>query len=466
MAQPESGNCPNNLTFGDSAAIALRASQLALQRHHFDPFPQSPPMRFIARALNQLPQQYRIMISDRISASIGHEKSGIDKLDPVAAARWVVEGYPSERYPGCILGAPGLSVVFLSALTGFPFLPQPLLFNARRDMKADDAQAYLDAGKELAEPLTSKFPDIEAIIHYDPVHDRFLIKRLVFMRLKYLTLPPAYVSFIRNKLIPGAPVILADCTYTWLRAEFAKNCFFQLGGLGGFTAQEYIDEIQSLRDYRRDWGAPPDASWRVDIAYSHGPESEWGSSGSFLDDAEDVCRKSGHRPIRVRHNYPGELSARVFELYRHCFQGATAPSDVYIGTFTHIDPRFPVVTGCLPLWMPFITSDSYHFVFETLREWRRKVGLPKPSGSLYITLHPSFCNPPDLVSLEQWRTLFNEYFEKVSFLGIDPGRYPADLGSYVSMYPAIVAAAKKAAFPGTPFRRPTASEMEEILLSV
>ncbi|HDS30130.1 MAG TPA: hypothetical protein ENN67_03715, partial [Firmicutes bacterium] len=349
MFNPGLNNPPSNFTFGDSAVIALRASQLVLQRRHFDPFPQSSVTRFIARTLNQLPQPARIKIADWISASIGFDKTGIDKLDPHSAARWAVEGYQSERYPGCIIGAPGIAVSFLSAQTGFPYLPQPFLFNARRDMKADDSQSYLDAGRELAEPLTVKHPDIEAIIHYDPVHDRFLIKRLVFMRLKFLSLPPAYANFIKNRLIPGSPVILVDCSYKWLRAEFAKNCYFQLGGLGGFAPQDYIDEIPILKDYRLDWGAPSDASWQIDRAYTTGPESEWGSSGSFLNDAETVCRSNGYVPIRVRHEHPGEFSSRVFELYRKCWQSSAVPTDMYIGVFTHIDPRFPLSTGMLPL---------------------------------------------------------------------------------------------------------------------
>lgn len=456
---------PPNLTFGDSAAVALAASQFVLRQRHFDPFPQTTIIRLLTRILNRLPAQMRIGIADFISASIGRPKTGIDKLDPIAAAKWVVDGYPSDRYPGCIVGAPGLAATFLSGLTGFPFLPQPLLYNARRDMKLDDAQAYLDAGLELAEPLLAKYPDIEATIHYDPVHDRFLIKRLVFMRLKFLTLPPAYRTFIEKRLIPGSPVIILDCNYQWQRAEISKNCFYQLGGLGGFTPDDYIDEVPVLKDYRKDWGAPSSASWKIDRAYTSGPESEWGSTGTFSDEAEECCSGSDHQAIRVAHDHPEDLSRMVFNLYRNCWQGSTGPRDVYLGVFTHTEPRFPLVTGCLPLWVPFITEESYHFVYDTLKEWHERDSITEPSGSVYMTLHPSFCSPPDIVRLENWRTLLNEFFENVYFPGTDPGRHPSDLGCYVAMYPAIVSAAKREAYIGTPFRRPEMSMLAEVLLN-
>ncbi len=464
MALNKPRNPPPNLTVGDSAVAALRASQTVLQQRHFDPFPQSPGVRNLAMLLNRLPPDIRIGLADLVSMSVARCFDTFSKIDPNAAAKWVTDGYPAERYPGCILGAPGLAAVFLSGLTGFPFLPQPLLFNARRDMKLDDAQAYLDAGLELAEPLIEKHPDIEATIHYDPVHDRFLIKRMVFVRLKFLTLPPAYKDFVERRLIPGAPVILLDCGFQWLRAEVSRRIFFQLGGLGGFAPQDFVDEIQVLREYRVDWGASSDSSWGIDKPYSFGPESEWGSTGAFIEDAEEWCRKSDHRPLRVSHDDPGDLSRLVFNLYRKCRQGSKPPTDVYLAVFTHTEPRFPLVTGCLPLWLPFITHDSRDLAQEILSSWRG-TSSTGPEGSVYVTLHPSFCSPPDLVSIQAWRNLLSGFFKEIHFLGVDEGRYPSDLGSYVAMYPAAVAASKRAAYPGTPFRRPTVSELEEIFVT-
>lgn len=463
MAREPTRKPPPCLTFADSGVIALRGAQTALERHHFDPFPQAPSARTFARILNKLPLALRIRIADRISSLIGQPADKFGEIDPDGIAAWALSGYPAERYPGLIIGAPGLAAVFLSALTGFPFLPQPYLFNARRDMRPDDAQAYMDAGRELAEPLLARHRSIEATIHFDPVHDRFLIGRVVFVRIKFLDLPNSFRVFIKKRLIPGSPVILLDCRYSWPRAEVSKRLYFQLGGLGGITPQEYLEESEGLKDYRSQWGAPSDADWTIDHAYHEAPESEWGTVGNFLDQAGEEAKKQGHKVLRIVHDHPGDLSRLVFRLHRKVWQGSDRPKNVYIGVFTHTEPRFPTVTGSLPIWLPFNTNENVELANDILARWRERLLIRKPQGTVWMSLHPSFCNPPDIASLETWRSMLSKYFENVNFAGVDPGRYPADLGSYVMMYPALVNAAAKNRYSGTPFRRPTNTELEEYL---
>ncbi len=449
--------------FGDSGVAALLSVQAALQQRHYDPFPQPEPVRVIAKIMNNLPVALRVQIADGISSSIGQPASEFREIDPDILAKWVIDGYPAEKYPGVVIGAPGLAATFLCTLMGYPFLPQSMLHNARRDIQPDDAQGYLDAGREITEPVLEKHPSLEATIHFDPVHDRFLIRRLVFVRMKMRNLPTAYRKFIADRLLPGSPVILVDCRYKWLRAEISDRLYFQLGGLGGISPQEYIEESEQLRSYRREWGATSDASWKIDHEYIEGPESEWGSVGPFLDEAEIAATESGQHPIRITHDHPSLLSERVFRLYSRSWQGHDRPTDVYVSVFTHSEPRFPLVTGCLPLWLPFITDENVRFAGKVLDEWRKLFPVEKPTGTVYVTLHPSFCSPPDIVDLSKWRELFSGYFEEIKFLGIDPGRYPFDLGSYVAMYPAILHEASQAKYPGTPFKRLPLDELEEIL---
>ena len=456
-------NAPPGLTLGDSAVVAVLGSQSVLGDRHFDPFPQPDYLRMVARFLNRLPLPMRVNIADTISASIGHLHTEFKKIKPESSAKWVVKGYHQKHYPGVILGAPGLACVFLSGLTGFPYLPQPLLYNARRDMSKDDAQAYLDAGQEIAEPLTKKYPEIEAIIHFDPVHDRFLIGRVVFVRLKYLNLPKAYEDFIKHRLEPGAPVILLDCQYKWLRAKVADRLYFQLGGLGGISAQEMIDESEELKSYRKRRGAPEDADWDIKYEYEDGPESEWGSVGQFLDEASDVAATSGHRPIMVSHDHPGELSKMVFNLHLNQWNCANKPDKVFIPVFTHTEPKFPYATGAIPLWLPFITDDNIPLLEDILSLWKDKTASSSPSGTVYMTLHPSFCEPPDLVSLDTWKTILQRHFSDIVFPGVDPRRYPSDLGAYVMMYPEMVNIANKNRFRGEAFRKPTFEELERFL---
>lgn len=453
-------DAPPGLTIADSAVVGLRASWAVLEDDHFDPFPQPESMRSLAKFLNRLPSSWRIKIADYISVSISHPHTDFDLIDPESSAEWVISGFTKEKYHGVILGAPGLAAAFLSGITGYPFLPQPLLYNARRDMSKDDAQAYLDAGREIAEPLVKKFNDIEATIHFDPVHDRFLIGRVVFVRLKYLTLPLAYRKFIEGKLEPGSPVILLDCRFKWLRTEIADRLFFQLGGLGGISPGEMLEDSEVLRTYRKRWGATNDANWKAKGKYIEGPESEWGSTGTFLEEAGKLASTTGHKPILVSHNHPGDLTKLVTNLYLNQWKGAGKPRDAYIGVFTHTEPRFPMVTGAIPIWLPFITDDNIPLLKSILSDWK-STGSDR-DGTAFITLHPSFCSPPDLVQLETWRTILEKYFNKVEFPGVDPGRYPSDLGSYVAVYPEITKAARENSFDGEPFKTPDYDDLIKI----
>jgi len=454
---------PPGLTIGDSAVIALKASQAVVESQHFRPYPEYSGIGIIAKFLNRLPVWIRRKIADYAIQSTGHPHTDFLRYDPEESARWVVAGYPRDKYPGVILGAPGLSAVFLSGLTGFPFLPQPLLHNARRDMRHDDAQAYLDAGLELAEPVVSKHKSIEATIHFDPVHDRFLIGRIVFIRIKFLDLPKAYREFIEKKLVPGASVILLDCRYPWPRASVGDRVFFQLGGLGGVSPQEYIEETEPLREYRERWGGTRESSWKIDRAYSESIESEWGSVGHFLDQAEESCIKQGHNVIKNLHYHPSELSSSVFRLYENCFTVKGRPERVYISTFSHMEPRFPLVTGALPIWLPFITDENLSFLENILTDWRNRSGIKGKHGSVYMSLHPSFCFPPDMVGLPVWRSLLEKFFENVEFPGTDPSRYPCDLGCHLTIQSSLAGIASRIQLPGKAFRTPERADLIDFL---
>lgn len=448
---------------GDSAVIALMACQSVLSDCHFDPYPQPELARTAAVFLNKLPQQARVKIADYISRTIGHPREDFLKIDPESSARWVTDGYDKPKYPGVILGAPGLSLTFLSGLTGYPYLPQPMLFNARRDIALDDSRGYVEAGMELCKPFLEKHWDMEATIHYDPVHDRFLIRRLVFVRLKYLSMPQAYVDFLLNRLEPGSPVILLDCRYQWPRAEVSERCFYQLGGLGDVPAMDYLEEPPYLKTYREEWGGKSDSGWMVDYPFAEGPESEWGSTGNFLDEAFIAASELGHLPVRVVHSHPGELSGKVFRLYLNCATEQYRIQDVYIASFTHTEPKFPLTSGKLPLWVPFITRDSLNLACDVLEEWWKITGRTTPDGTAWVSLHPSFCSPPDIIGLDEWESRLSKYFRDVKFPGIDPEKYPADLGSYVMMHPALVKITEDEKYPGTAFKKPSVEELAKYL---
>lgn len=454
---------PPNLTSGDSSVVALKGSWAVLRNKHFNPFPQPLPMRLLGYLINQFPKPVRIRAADIISSTIGHPADNFPDIDLEDAARWVTSGFSSRQYNGCIIGAPGLAAAFLSGLTGFPFLPQPLLFNARKNVDPDNAFEYLTYGSELANKVLMKNPCAEAIIHFDPVHDRFLISKIIFIRFKYIDIPKAYAEFIQEKLTRGATIILLDCAYPWMAADISERLSFQLGGLGDIAPEDYIQEAEYLRKYRQEWRSSNKASWNVPCKFHKAPESEWGSTGIFLDRAEQFALKAGHRVIRFFHNHPQELSDAVFYLYKQCRLQKNSPGKVYIAAFTNIDPLFPLVTDSLPIWLPFITNDSFIFLKKLLEKHLPYVSSTERLETAYLSLHPSFCSPPDLVRLESWLDLLRNYFSEIKLLGVNPTKYPEDFEPYISMHTDAIRIANQYEVKGQLFRKPDFDELERIL---
>jgi hypothetical protein len=56
--------------------------------------------------------------------------------------------------------------------------------------------------------------------------------------------------------------------------------------------------------------------------------------------------------------------------------------------------------------------------------------------------------------------MLSGFFGEIKFLGVDPRRYPTDIASYVSMYPAVVEEARKLSTGDRVFRNPSADEIE------
>jgi hypothetical protein len=83
-------------------------------------------------------------------------------------------------------------------------------------------------------------------------------------------------------------------------------------------------------------------------------------------------------------------------------------------------------TALLPLWLPFNCEDSHDFLLSVTNVLRSH-------WDVWISLHPSFCRPPDLVEIRRWRKAL-ERFNGIHWLGTDPDSFPADVMSYVHFH--------------------------------
>ncbi len=331
-------------------------------------------------------------------------------------------------YDGVVVGAPSGAVSHLASLLRYPFLTQHYLLAFKGHYAPDDSKAYFEDGVNLSKQVLKSNPGIEAIIHYDPLHDRFLITRVNFIRIKLRTLPEQYKEFIRENVKPGGAVVSVKCTYPWLMYPVGTESgqlFYQVGGLGDVAPEEYLNDSERLRKYRRQEGGNPNSPWGLqDIEPIESPESEWGSVGSLNDELEDFCRKDGFRLVEIDFPHPEGFSVLAFKAYKEALKLAQSEMDtVFFDCFTHINPRLNLITHTPSVWLPFICGDSFRFA-------RRMANRISKDCRIWLSLHPSFCDPVDLTPIADWDNLFKG-FKSYELLGVERDKYPADLSTYI-----------------------------------
>jgi len=360
--------------------------------------------------------------------------------------RWALALYrDDETFDGVVVGAPNGAVAHIASLLRFPFLTQHYLLAFKGRYAPDDSRGQFEDGVEISREVLSNNPHLEAIVHYDPLHDRFLITRVNFIRLKLKRLPMEYKDFITKRVKPGGCVVSIDCTYPWLQYPVESSSgtiYYQVGGLGDVSPEEYLNDSGRLKAYRGREGGDPESGWGIpDIEPVEKPESEWGSVGHLADEVRDFCNTNGYRLIEISYPHPEKFSLLAYAAYKDAIKLMGERMDsVFFDCFTHINPRFNLITHTPSVWLPFICRDSFRFAGEVAHD------IPKECR-IWLSLHPSFCDPFDITSLEEWSSLFGG-FKSYDLLGVNANKYPADLTTYIdfSRHTRRVADAEKRPF--------------------
>lgn len=333
--------------------------------------------------------------------SVGHDAEDAGRLRVDALLQWCVDQYPQDRrYEAIVVGSPNGAVAHLAALLGAPFLTTSFGLTFRRPtIDAEDHLAYIESGRAIVESIlaTNEDDGFELIVHYDPFHDRSLVRSVDFVRVKLRALPACYREFIDRHLAPGGRLILIDCAYTWPQSELRDRAYVQIGGLGGIPPETFLER------------------WPLDLPLLTRRESEWGCPDGFAASVDRFAADREIETIEIRFDRPWEYSLLVFDAYSAC-EGVRNRA-LLIDCFNHLNPRTNVETGIPALWLPFNTEEGLALVEEALRG--------KSFDWIGFALLPSFAGSPDTAALEPWLDLLSQYGD-VELVGIDPDRYPTD----------------------------------------
>jgi hypothetical protein len=430
----------------DSSATIMRAVAAALNDQWMVAQSWSSPLVALARPANRLPEKTRLRLLAFLVRNLGVPQSLAGEVTAQGLAQWAVNLYETDGpgYDAVILGAPSGGVGHLAALLGAPFLSEHFVTQYRYRGDPDDVSAYMACGSSLAETVLENNPDLLVVNHYDPIHDRFMVPYVNYLRMKLLTLPAPYQHFIERRLRPGGTILFADCHYGWGQYRVSRRHNFQIGGLGGIADVEYVQGSPMVEKYLAEKGRGHGnkatslrRSWSVPFPWLQQRESEWGSLQAFRRSVHTFASENGYRFLALNGAHPADFSRIAFYAsYEAMLNLNLEPSGVLVDCFTLTSPTGALRAGLLPLWLPFNCLDSLGFLRDMTPEF-------PPGKPILLAPVPSFSPSWDVARAEQWVAACGAHAD-ITWLGIDPAAYPADLAGVFRFVPALQAWCAKA----------------------
>ncbi len=361
-----------------------------------------------------------------------------------AISRWVIEQYPERTYPAMMIGSSNGAAIHLCAALGIPWLPQTVLVAARRKMDPDELKDDLLWGKAHIGGLLEANPELQAHQMHDPLQDRLMVSRMAYFRLKRLRLGEEYQRFIQARLASGGTLILLECQYSWPVKRVGERHVFQVGGLGGIEALEYIrgsaqveQFLQRQRSSRKRWDVTePDTTM---------PEAEWGFLLPLNEDVIRVAREQRYSVRRLVFQHPEDLSTFVADFHAWWYDqhGPISPRRLLAECFGLVEPWWTLKSRCVPFWLAFNAEPSAraleHFLDSRL-----------PFENIFLSLISNGVESIGLASMGRWRLLLNRAHTSGKVIGIHEAKYPLDIGSFISYDDELKAALQPYAIHQTP----------------
>ncbi len=400
----------------DSSSVCMRSVAAALRGAFLDPFQIPPVQRWGLSLMAPLgPEAVRRAVGWGVRFR-GTAPAWADRITADGLARWAVSLYAGLQGPfdAVLLGAPNGGVAHLAAALGVPFLSQHFLISFRDPTDPDDIRTYFDHGTALARRILQREPMVAVINHYDPLHDRYLVRWVNHIRLKLLDLPEAYRTFIQERLRPGGTLIFTDCRYSWLQYRVGPRHTFQVGGLGDVADREFLEgrpEIEAVR------GAP--GGWRLEgMPLEERPESEWGAEPPLREVVETFAHAHGYRFVALEGDHPEGYARLALEAHRWLSEvEGRNPQGTLVEVFTQTNPTAPLASRLLPLWLPFNCTDSLRF----LQQMRGELPADRP---VLLTPLSNFVQTFDTAGWEAYQEALTGMDLRV--LGVRERLFPSD----------------------------------------
>jgi len=416
-----------------SSAATLRAAVAALNDAWHEPQHSTPTEKRLAQFTQYLPES---VIKKAVARTVRQRA-----LDPNLARYVKAEGLARQAtahyehadgrtdYPAIFIGAPNGGVAYLAALLDAPFLPAYFLLSFADRTDPDDIAAYHEHGSELISTILQGNPDLLAVNHYDPIHDRFLVAEVAHVRLKLLSLPGAYQQFIEEHLAEDGVIFYSDNGYAWPQYEIDARHMFQVGGLGGFSSSDFLQGSEAIDQWLQAQKSAHRGGWQLpgyDLVTTR--ESEWGSLPRFKEAVRAFADARAYPFQSINGEHPEDFSALAYTAWLwESRLHERKPNGILVECFSQINPTAALRADLLPLWMPFNTQDSLEYFARMIPYIPRNM----PLG---LSLLANFTKTPDLPSALAWKEV-GKKIGPVHWIGVHPHRYPMDIDALFNYLP-------------------------------
>lgn len=409
----------------DSATGLANALAACLHGRGFPGVGTIPESELLARVINALPWKWKKNAYIKGSAKGAVDPARLGGVVSEDFTRWIVSQYPCRKYPAIFIGSSSGPAVHLAAAMGVPWLPQTFLIPVRtpRHLSVDDPIARLEWARKPARALLDANPALQLHHMMDPNQDRPMLESTSYFRVKLLELGAAYRQFITNNLEEGGSLILVECEKSWPATRVDERYYFQFGGLGGTSIEEYHQGSKEVQTFLQGAGANV-ARWEVPRTDGLMPEAEWGFVSTLRDDTARLAGEKGYRLQRIVFNEPEDFSPYVADLYRWWYaQRGIDSSTLLAGTFFLIEPYWTLCTGSVPWWLAFNAQPSAAALEAYLQH-------TPPFERLYLMPFSHGVEGQGLATINDYKKLFTYTRAGGDFIGSEPDLYPFDFGIY------------------------------------
>jgi pimeloyl-ACP methyl ester carboxylesterase len=422
--EPAHAEPPRWISAFDPGAAMARATTRVLRGDDFPDLGVDIRWSGLLPAINLAPEAAREGAFRAAGWLTAVAPEDLDRVDVDDACRWVADSYVRRPYPMAFVGSANGALVHLFAALDAPWLPQTFMVPAR--LGGGDFLDMVDRmnrARPAAERLLDRNPHTVLTHAHDPNHDHLSARHTSHFHLKLRKLGPAYEAFLRATLPPGGTIVVVDCQQRWPLTRVGPRHWFQAGGVGGLTPEEYQLGGPRVERFLRGRGLDP-ARWRAPGADVDGPEAQWGLDPELAEDVERFAAEHGYRVRRLVFERPGDPAPLVADLYRAWLRDrGLHPDRLLVESSVVLEPWWTLRTGAVPFWTHLPVESAFDAVQAYLGE-------REPFGRIDVMLASPGVEAAGLAPADRWRTLFARAKRGGELIGTDERAFPRDFAVF------------------------------------